>query len=86
MKRKKKVADFFTDHEREIYEFGEYVIGLLADRGLTDALAEKDLEKLARVFKLVFDKFCEGGAESEHPLLLEILKDAGCADERRSSD
>lgn len=67
-------AEFFTAHKEDIMDFGEDFLSKLSDRELIDSLAQKDLEKLARVFKLVFDKLEASQQEQENPTLERILK------------
>jgi len=72
----KNLSAFFAENRGEILAFGEYFLEKLSDRELLDALAEKDLEKLARIFKLMFDKSFAGEEKSEkdqNRVLEEIL-------------
>jgi len=67
---------FFAENRELILDFGEYFLEKLSDKELLDALAEKDLEKLARIFKLMFDKNFTGEEKSEkeqNKVLEEIL-------------
>ena len=47
---------FFIENKDRLIEFGNMFVEKLTDKELIDKLAEKDLEKLARVFRLVFDR------------------------------
>lgn len=55
MAKKQTTADFFGKHNRSFIKFGEMFAQKLTDPELISALAEKDLEKLAKVFRLVFE-------------------------------
>ena len=55
MAKKITAAEFFTKHNRSFIQFGEMFARKLNDEELISALAEKDLEKLAKVFRLVFE-------------------------------
>ncbi|MCL2638487.1 MAG: hypothetical protein FWD48_08975 [Oscillospiraceae bacterium] len=77
MKSSKNAALFFAENREIILAFGEYFLEKLSDKELLDALAEKDLEKLARIFKLMFDKSFTGEEKTEkeqNRTLEEILK------------
>ncbi|MCL2107776.1 MAG: hypothetical protein FWH20_00325 [Oscillospiraceae bacterium] len=70
-----KKEKFFSENRDKILAFGEYFLGKLSDSELLDNLAEKDLEKLARIFKLMFDKgfASEDNKEKEQNHLLEEI-------------
>lgn len=55
MAKKQTAAEFFGKHNRSFIKFGEMFAQKLTDPELISALAEKDLEKLAKVFRLVFE-------------------------------
>lgn len=55
MAKKQTAAEFFGKHNRSFIKFGEMFAQKLTDPELISSLAEKDLEKLAKVFKLVFE-------------------------------
>lgn len=76
MKPMKKYAsaDFFASNRDDIICFGESFLKKLNDREIIDSLAEKDLEKLARIFKLVFDKLDDSESSSENPTVEAIIK------------
>ena len=77
------VRSFFAENREKILSFGEYFLQKLSDIELLDNLAEKDLEKLARIFKLMFEKgFASDdkqGGEQNQVLneILEIFKKEG---------
>ena len=54
MSRKLTAAEFFEKNNAAFMKFGRLFTRKLTDVELISALAEKDLEKLAKVFKLVF--------------------------------
>ena len=66
---------FFAENRERILAFGEYFLRKLEDGELLDNLAEKDLEKLARIFKLMFDKgfAAEEKTEKEQNRVLEEI-------------
>lgn len=66
--KKISAEQFFDEHNRSFIEFGELFTKKLTDEELVTALAEKDLEKLAKVFKLIFDMLRENGGENDEAL------------------
>ena len=44
---------FYRENEKSLMEFGDFFISKLCDRELMENLANKDPEKLARIFRLV---------------------------------
>ena len=52
---KTSVKDFFDANAAKFIKFGKTFIANLTDEALINELAQKDLEKLAKVFKLVFE-------------------------------
>ena len=83
MKDKSLKEKFFCENREKILAFGEYFLQKLSDSELLDNLAEKDLEKLARIFKLMFDKGFAAEEKSEKEQnrvleeILEIFKKEG---------
>ncbi|MCL2077383.1 MAG: hypothetical protein FWH08_03140 [Oscillospiraceae bacterium] len=69
------LSAYFAENRGKILDFGDYFLEKLSDRELLDNLAEKDLEKLARIFKLMFDKSFAGEekAEKEQNRVLEEI-------------
>ena len=55
MAKKITSAEFFDKNNAAFMKFGRMFTRKLTDQELINALAEKDLEKLAKVFKLVFE-------------------------------
>lgn len=72
-REEKTIGQFLKDKNDDFMKFGELFVGRLTDETLINSLAEKDLEKLAKVFKLVFDKLGEEGRQSEQGRLLDII-------------
>lgn len=78
------VSEFFEKNNRLLIKFGNSVLKKLSDETLITALAEKDPEKLAKVFKLVFElmsEHTEGGTEDSLAELIGIYRDIGTEDE-----
>lgn len=65
---------FFEEHNRSFIEFGELFTKKLTDEELVTALAEKDLEKLAKVFKLVFDMLRENGGDDNDEAFQRLME------------
>lgn len=61
---KMTAADFFEKNNAAFMKFGKMFTKKLTDQALIDSLAEKDLEKLAKVFKLVFEMLAENSPDS----------------------
>ena len=68
---------FFAQNKDRLMEFGDMFVEKLTDRELIDKLADKDLEKLARVFRLVFDRLDEAGKKDSSTLsqLVEAVRE-----------
>lgn len=67
------IAEFYEMNKSRLFRFGEYFLEKLTDRELIDALAEKDLEKLARIYRLIFEKLEETEEKPENPTLSAII-------------
>ncbi len=72
--KKITAEQFFEDHNKSFIEFGELFTKKLTDEELVTALAEKDLEKLAKVFKLVFDMLRENGGDANDEALQKLME------------
>lgn len=68
MSRKITAAEFFEKNNAAFIKFGRLFTRKLTDEELISALAEKDLEKLAKVFKLVFEMLSENSPDSSEKL------------------
>ena len=68
---------FFIENKDRLIEFGNLFVEKLTDKELIDKLAEKDLEKLARVFRLVFDRLDQAGKTDSSVLdqLVEAVRE-----------
>lgn len=69
MAKKYTSSEFFDKHNRAFIRFGELFAKKLTDETLISALAEKDLEKLAKVFKLVFEMLGENSGDNNEKLI-----------------
>ncbi len=73
MAKKLTAADFFGKHNRSFIKFGEMFAEKLTDPELISALAEKDLEKLAKVFRLVFEMLEENSGDDGTANLVRLI-------------
>lgn len=73
MAKKTTPAEFFERHNRTFIKFGELFSKKLTDEQLINALAEKDLEKLAKVFKLVFEMMEEHSSDAGTDKLIQLI-------------
>ncbi|MBE6889818.1 MAG: hypothetical protein E7485_07385 [Ruminococcaceae bacterium] len=74
MAKKVTAAEFFDKHNRSFMKFGEMFAKKITDEELISTLAEKDLEKLAKVFRLVFDMVEENTSADENDRLAKLIK------------
>lgn len=74
MAKKISAAEFFTKHNRSFIKFGEMFAKKITDEELITALAEKDLEKLAKVFRLVFEMVEENSSAEESEKLAKLIQ------------
>ena len=74
MAKKLTAAEFFTKHNRSFIKFGEMFARKIADEELISALAEKDLEKLAKVFRLVFEMVEENSSSEDTEKLAKLIQ------------
>ncbi len=74
MAKKLTAADFFKKHNGSFMKFGELFTEKITDEELIAALAEKDLEKLAKVFRLVFEMVQENSSGDENERLAALIK------------
>ncbi len=74
MAKKLTAADFFDKHNRSFIKFGELFAKKITDEQLIASLAEKDLEKLAKVFKLVFEMVEENTSSSDNDRLIKLIE------------
>ena len=73
------VSDYFKKNNRKFIKFGENFAKLLNDEELINELARKDLEKLAKVWKLVFELMNEQSSDNGEKLaeLIGAYNDIG---------
>ena len=74
MAKRYTAADFFKKHNRSFMKFGEMFAKKITDEELISALAEKDLEKLAKVFRLVFEMMDENTTGDESDRLAQLIQ------------
>lgn len=74
MAKKYTAAEFFEKHNRSFMKFGEMFAKKITDDELISALAEKDLEKLAKVFKLVFEMVGENTSGDDSERLAKLIQ------------
>lgn len=74
MAKKISAAEFFTKHNRSFIKFGEMFAKKITDEELITALAEKDLEKLAKVFRLVFEMVEENSSAEDSEKLARLIQ------------
>lgn len=72
MAGKISAAEFFQKNNAAFMKFGKMFTRKLTDEELINALAEKDLEKLAKVFRLVFEMLEDNSPDSSTQLAAMI--------------
>ena len=72
-RKKVTVEDYFAKNARKFLSFGETFANTLNDKELIAALAQKDLEKLAKVWKLVMELLSENSAGNPSDKLIELI-------------
>ncbi len=65
--------EYFEKNKVKFIKFGEHFVDLLNDEELINAVAEKDLEKLAKVWKLVFEMLIENSPSNSSDKLTELI-------------
>ncbi len=76
-------AQFFDKNNAAFMKFGKMFTQKLTDEQLISALAEKDLEKLAKVFRLVFEMLEEGSSDTDTQLAAMISAYSEIGEEER---
>lgn len=76
-------AQFFEKNNAAFMKFGRMFTRKLTDEQLITALAEKDLEKLAKVFRLVFEMLEENSPDSGTQLAAMISAYSGISEEEQ---
>ena len=72
-RRKITFEEYFSKNTKKFITFGETFTNILNDDELISALAQKDLEKLAKVWKLVFEMLIENSSEGASDKLSELI-------------
>lgn len=70
---KASAKDFFDANAKNFIKFGKAFISNLTDEELISELAHKDLEKLAKVFKLVFELIGENSPDESSDKAAELI-------------
>lgn len=70
---KASAEDFFDANARNFVKFGKAFISNITDEKLVSELAHKDLEKLAKVFKLVFELIGEISPDKSADKAAELI-------------
>lgn len=78
------VDEFLDSKNGEFMKFAELFTEKITDEELIDNLAQKDLEKLAKVFNLVFDRLEKSGQNSGDSRLEAILRAVSPSGEEES--
>ena len=78
-------AQFFEKNNAAFMKFGRMFTRKLTDEQLITALAEKDLEKLAKVFRLVFEMLEENSPDSGTQLAAMISAYSGISEEEQGA-
>lgn len=75
MARQKEISvkEYFEKNNRKFIGFGNRFAELLSDEELITSLAQKDLEKLAKVWKLVFEMISENSGDKSAEKLTELI-------------
>lgn len=77
VRKKITVEEYFDKNSRKFIDFGEKFAEMLNNEELISALAEKDLEKLAKVWKLVFEMLTENISVNSADKLCELIGEYG---------
>ena len=72
-RKKVTVEDYFAKNARKFLSFGDTFVNTLTDKELIAALAQKDLEKLAKVWKLVIEMLSENSQARSADKLAELI-------------
>lgn len=72
-KKKLTAEEYFDKNTEKFISFGETFADMLNDNELISAAAQKDLEKLAKVWKLVFEMLIENSSANSSDKLSELI-------------
>ncbi len=70
---KASAKDFFDANAKNFIKFGKAFISNITDEELISELAHKDLEKLAKVFKLVFELIADNSPDESADKAAELI-------------
>lgn len=65
--------EYFDKNNSEFIRFGDKFVEQLTDEKLIAELAQKDLEKLAKVWKLVFELLADNSKSDPNEKLTELI-------------
>ena len=65
--------EYFDKNNRAFIKFGDKFVEQLTDEKLITELAQKDLEKLAKVWKLVFELLADNSKNDPNEKLTELI-------------
>lgn len=87
MAARKKITpdEYFAKNTQKFISFGEKFADILCDEQIVTELAQKDLEKLAKVWKLVVEMLLENSSANSTDKLAELIgayKELGKGDEK----
>ena len=72
-RKKISIEEHFAKNARKFMSFGDMFANTLNDKELIAALAQKDLEKLAKVWKLVMELLSENSPGCTSDKLIELI-------------
>ena len=70
---KASAKNFFDANAKNFIKFGKAFISNITDEELISELAHKDLEKLAKVFKLVFELISDNSPDESADKAAELI-------------
>ena len=72
-RKKLNVKEYIEKYNSAFMRFGEAFVRQITDKELIAALAQKDLEKLTKVWKLVFEMIAENSDNGSQDKLIELI-------------
>lgn len=73
LRKKKPVEGYFNKNAKKIICFADKFADILCDDEIIGALAQKDLEKLAKVWKLALEMLLEHSEDKSRDKLAELI-------------
>lgn len=67
------VKDYIEKYNRNFMKFGDLVAKKLSDETLINALAEKDLEKLSKVWRVVLEILAENSGDNSGDKMAALI-------------